>query len=183
MRRVSFRQHGFTLLELLIVMVMIGALASMFFPLYGALREKARDAACIGNLRILQLGAATYMLDHDAIWPQQPLDLGHGHGESEDAEQTMWKWWFNELKDYGVAKRHWNCPSETASQGQAHSLTTDFYGSYIPTGFDGTPNVAFYWTAQPWFIERGQFHGNNHGPNIAMPDGSIRQGPALFGQH
>jgi prepilin-type N-terminal cleavage/methylation domain-containing protein len=169
--------QGFTLIELLMVSAIVGALATMCFPLFGYLREKSRDAACIGNLRILQLGAATYMLDHDAVWPQMPDDLRSG-----DDEQPMWEWWFEELKDYGVAKRHWSCPSEIASQEQEHSISDEFYGSYIPTSFDPTPNIAFYWTSQPWFIERGQMHGENHGPNIAMPDGTVRQGPALFMQ-
>ncbi len=177
MTGVKFRNKGFTLVELLMVIVIVSALVTLFFPLFGYLREKGRDAACIGNLRILQLGAATYMLDHDAIWPQMPEDLGTG-----ESEEPMWEWWFEELKDYGVAKRHWICPSEVASEGHEHSLTDDFYGSYIPTAFDATPNIAFYWTSQPWFIERGEMHGKNHGANIAMPDGTVRQGPSLFMQ-
>jgi prepilin-type N-terminal cleavage/methylation domain-containing protein len=170
-------KRGFTLVELLVVIMIVSALMTLSFPLFGYLREKGRDAACSGNLRILQLGVATYMLDHDSIWPQMPEELAMGEGEDD-----MWEWWYDELKDYGVAKRHWICPSELESQEQAHSTTSMFYGSYIPTGFEATPNVAFYWTKQPWFIERGQFHGRNHGPNVAMPDGTVRQGPALFNQ-
>jgi prepilin-type N-terminal cleavage/methylation domain-containing protein len=172
---------GFTLLELLIVAILVAALGTISFPLFGYLRTKGQDAACIGNLRILQLGAATYMLDHDHVWPQMPEDIDFGGGD-EDPEEPMWKWWFEELKDYGVSKRHWICPSEVANAEQEHSLNNDYYGSYIPTGFDPTPNIAFYWATQPWFIERGQFHGRNHGANIAMPDGSIRQAPSLYQQ-
>src|SRR5436190_6110864 len=148
------KREGYTLLELLIVVTLVAALASLSIPVYGYLRDKARDAACIGNLRILQLGAAAYMLDHDNIWPQMPqsLDLG----ESED---DMWKWWNDELKGYGVSKRHWICPSEVASSAEKDSMKTEFYGSYIPTAFEATPNIAFYWSNQPWFIERGQNHG------------------------
>lgn len=170
-------RRGFTLIELLVVIMIVAALATLFFPMFGYLREKARDAACIGNLRILQLGAATYMLDHDAIWPQMPETLGTG-----ESEEPMWKWWYEELKDYGVSKRHWICPSEVESQEQQFSITDQFYGTYIPTGFEATPNIAFQWTTQPWFIERGQMHGKNHGPNVAMPDGTVREGPALFNQ-
>lgn len=171
------KQRGFTLVELLMVMMIVAALATLSFPAFGYLREKARDAACIGNLRILQLGAATYMLEHDAIWPQMPEHIGLG-----ESEEPMWKWWYEELKDYGVSKRHWICPSEMAAQEERHSTTDQFHSSYIPTGFEATPNVAFYWTNQPWFIERGQMHGKNHGPNVAMPDGTVREGPALFNQ-
>lgn len=170
------QKQGFTLFELLIVIMLVSALATITFPLFSYLRDKARDAACIGNLRILQLGAATYLLDHDNIWPQMPENLG-----SAD-EEPMWKWWFEEMRDYGVAKRHWICPSEVESQEQEHSITGNYYSSYIPTAFEPTPNIAFAWSTQPWFIERGQMHGMNHGPNVAMPDGSVRQGPVLFNQ-
>lgn len=171
-------KRGFTLLEMLIVIMMMATLATLFFPLYGYLRDKARDAACISNLRILQVAAATYLLDHDGVWPQQPEEL-----MQDETEEKMWKWWNEEFKEYGVSKRHWICPAEVVSQTQEHSDSDEFYGSYIPTGFEATPNIAFYWSSQPWFIERGNFHGRNHGPNVAMPDGTIRQGPALFNQH
>jgi type II secretory pathway pseudopilin PulG len=164
--------------ELLVVIMIVAALVTISFPAFGYLREKARDAACIGNLRILQLGAATYMLDHDAVWPQMPENIS-----IEGSEEPMWKWWYEELRDYGVSKRHWICPSDVASQGEELSITDQYYGSYIPTGFEATPNVAFLWTRQPWFMERGQMHGMNHGPNVAMPDGTVRAGPSLFGQH
>jgi len=169
-------KRGFSLVELLIVMLMVAALATLSIPMYGFMRDKARDAACIGNLRILQLGAATYMLDNDNIWPQMPEDLAAGENE-----EPMWKWWHDELKNYGVSKRHWICPSELASSEQEHSIRTEFYGSYIPTAFEATPNIAFYWATQPWFIERGEMHGRKHGANIAMPDGSVRQSPSMFG--
>lgn len=169
-------KRGFSLLEMLIVILMVAALASLSIPMYGYMRERARDASCIGNLRILQLGAATYMLDHDNIWPQMPGNLAF-----TEREEPMWKWWHDEFKDYGVSKRHWICPSEVASTAQEHSITEEFYGSYIPTAFEATPNIAFYWTSQPWFIERGEMHGRNHGANIAMPDGSVRQAPSMLG--
>jgi prepilin-type N-terminal cleavage/methylation domain-containing protein len=170
------RHQGFTLLELLIVICLVSMLATLFFPAYEYLREKARNAACVGNLRILQLGAATYMLDHDDVWPQMPeVDLA-------ESEEPMWEWWYKELKDYNVSKRHWVCPSEVASREHQDSETEQFFGSYIPTQFEASPRVAFLW-AQPWFMERGQFHGDKQGPNIAMPDGTIRQGPAVFGQY
>jgi prepilin-type N-terminal cleavage/methylation domain-containing protein len=169
-------KQGFTFVELLFVIVLVSILVTLFFPMYSYLRDKARNGACVNNLRVLQIGVATYMLDHEDVWPQMPEDVNMG-----ESEEPMWEWWYKELKDYGVSKRHWVCPSELASKKQQDSMTEEFYGSYIPTSYDATPRIALMWGSQPWFLERGQFHGDDKGPNIALPNGSVVEGPALFG--
>ena len=158
------------------VMVIVAVLATISFPLFGYFREKARDVSCIANLRLLYTGASGYMLDNDMTWPQMPEDV-----DISGSEEPMWKWWIETLVPYGVSKHHWLCASESVSYEEKYSMTSDFHGTYIPTDFEATPNVAYLWK-QPWFIERGQFHGRNHGPNIVMPDGAVRQGPSLFQQ-
>lgn len=171
----AFSSRGFTLIELLLVVVIVAVLATLAFPLFGLFRERARDVSCIANLRLLYVGASSYLLDNDYVWPQMPTTV-----DISTDEEPMWKWWTETLIPYGVSKHHWICASEAASHKEKYSLTSDFYGSYIPTDFDPVPNTAFMWGTQPWFIERGQFHGPDHGPNIVMPDGTVRQGPSLF---
>lgn len=172
--RHSERPRGITLIEILMVVVIVAMLATISFPLFGHLRDKARNVTCIANLRLLWLGADGYMADHDHIWPQmlEEPDLS-------ESEEPLWEWWFEVLRPYGVAKQHWICASEESTYEEKFSTTSKFHSSYIPTDFEATPNVAYIWT-QPWFIERGQYHGRNHGPNIVMPDGIVRQGPSIF---
>jgi prepilin-type N-terminal cleavage/methylation domain-containing protein/prepilin-type processing-associated H-X9-DG protein len=50
---------GFTLLELLTVIAIIGILAAILIPVVGSVRKSARNATCLSNLR--QLGVAFYL--------------------------------------------------------------------------------------------------------------------------
>ena len=55
--------HGFTLVELLVVIAVISLLASMLLPALSQAREKARQLKCVSNLR--QCGLALLMYAHD----------------------------------------------------------------------------------------------------------------------
>jgi prepilin-type N-terminal cleavage/methylation domain-containing protein len=50
---------AFTLIELLVVIAIIAILASILFPVFAQARQKARQAACLSNLK--QIGNAAMM--------------------------------------------------------------------------------------------------------------------------
>ena len=57
--------HKFTLIELLIIVAIIGILASLLVPALGKARAKARMAVCIKNMKQISLGIMMYCDSND----------------------------------------------------------------------------------------------------------------------
>jgi prepilin-type N-terminal cleavage/methylation domain-containing protein/prepilin-type processing-associated H-X9-DG protein len=70
MNRAERQSHGFTLIEILIVIAIISLLAAILFPVFGRARESARRASCASNMRQLGMGFAQYIQDYDERLPR-----------------------------------------------------------------------------------------------------------------
>jgi len=56
-------RKGFTLVEIMIVVVIIGLLAAMAIPAFSKVRAQSRQKAVVNNLRQVATAASQYMLD------------------------------------------------------------------------------------------------------------------------
>src|SRR5271167_4529026 len=69
MRRLPKSPQGFTLIELMIVVAIIGILAAIALPRFGQMLEKSREGQTRGNLNSIHSAGAIYYADQKGIWP------------------------------------------------------------------------------------------------------------------
>lgn len=95
---------GFTLIETLIVIAIIGALAALVIPVTSSFLKKSRQAACLGNLRQIGIAIESYLQDHNQIMPN--LEAGR-NSRSEEVPVMD-----NTLIDYLSNEEVFHCPED-----------------------------------------------------------------------
>lgn len=96
-------RRGFTLIELLVVVAIIAILAAILFPVFAQAREKARQAACLSNLKQLGTAAMMYMQDYDETMVCYTVAV--------PVPGNTLSYWPNALDPYVKERHAWYCPS------------------------------------------------------------------------
>jgi len=151
---------GFTVLEMLAVLVIVGIVIALLLPNLAAYQARAQEAACMTNMRAIMVALGSYLQDHESVWPQAP----------SIAEEKKWEaFWIGTLEPYDISKKTWHCPSLRSRAGSDPNYPQVHY---TPMGFGPEPGIAYRWATQPWLIERASEH--RQGPLIGFQDGSIK---------
>ena len=70
------RRHGFTLVELLIVIGVIAVLAALMFPAFARAKEKAKRVRCLSNLKQISTALNLFVNDNDMFPWRLPVANG-----------------------------------------------------------------------------------------------------------
>ncbi len=98
--------RAFTLIELLVVIAIIAILAAILFPVFAQAREKARQTACLSNVRQIGMGFAQYVQDYDECFPLASYD---GLALS----------WVNTMQPYIKSRQILRCPDDQSQNWTA----------------------------------------------------------------
>ena len=98
------KRTGFTLVELMVVILIIAALAGVSYPITQSVLGKSREAACLGNLRSIGIGLQGYLQDHNQKLP----DLETGRASKKEDLPVL----ETVLLEYVGSAEAFHCPAD-----------------------------------------------------------------------
>jgi prepilin-type N-terminal cleavage/methylation domain-containing protein len=134
----TFRRTGFTLIELVVVVAIIGILSMILLPSLSLLRNQANSTRCLSNLRQIGIGMQTYAGEHDDCVPAGQVPPP----DRDVLGLPYWGMWWGFIEPYMPIEDggavYW-CPSscftlaETRAAGSAgyqasYGMNDDIYG-------------------------------------------------------
>jgi prepilin-type N-terminal cleavage/methylation domain-containing protein/prepilin-type processing-associated H-X9-DG protein len=125
----SSRRHrkaaGFTLIELLVVIAIIAILAAILFPVFAQARAKARQTACLSNIKQLNLAIQMYIQDYDENFPYWNWNRqAEGGSIPSPGRNHFENLWFNAIYPYVKNAQIYACPSDAGDLTPVNSSIT-----------------------------------------------------------
>lgn len=77
----THERHGFTIVEILVTIGVLGTLLAILLPTLSTIRESSGETRCAGNLRELAAATIAYMSVYDNCLPQVAVDVSFGGGD------------------------------------------------------------------------------------------------------
>jgi prepilin-type N-terminal cleavage/methylation domain-containing protein/prepilin-type processing-associated H-X9-DG protein len=113
---------GFTLVELLVVIVIIGILAGMLLPSITGVKERTNRLSCASHLREIHKMAIAYAKDNDDVMPFYDEPKANAPMLLDEQVNTFCR------KNYTRNLKVFKCPSRSS----ATSLSKDYQYEYNP---------------------------------------------------
>ena len=178
-------RRGFTLIELLVVIAIIAILAAILFPVFAQAREKARQTACINNLKQLGTSLAMYRGDYDG------RDPGPGAGSCPGlGGANGWGSWYDNIPGGSPGSGWIPCASYIAdnpfnpSHSQGKFWVNGVNGSWVLSGPQDGALYPYVKNAQVYVCPSDKYPQKKLSYSMNAPAGYIPepivQRPAQF---
>ena len=157
------RRHGFTLVELLVVIGIIAVLIGILLPALNAAREQAKTAQCLSNLRQIGQGMAMYTGDYQGWVIPSVIQRVNGSGAPQAVRGD--ENWATLMVARGYIKQAdqltlfgksgsppgedaWDNPNSSGNTVFRCPSGTDVAGGNSPTGAYDLKSNAGFWRRQ-----------------------------------
>jgi type II secretory pathway pseudopilin PulG len=160
--RHSHCRTGFTLVEILITVAIVIALAALVIPVGSSMLRNSRKAACLSNLRQIGMALESYLQDHHNIMPE----LAAGRSSMQEDVPVL----DNTLNAYLSSPDVFRCPEdkqEFKKSGSSYLWNSTQNGRpKMKLFFFGTNDSA----SIPLVTDKEAWHGEKNGANILYAD-------------